>query len=256
MASFPTTTRQPFLKDRILRLWNLTVSSVNAAMMAKSRAGKGRDTGEEMNHSSIEVILYDLGNVILPFNHFQIAEKLSRFSQKREFQDPSSLFSYLFDFEKGAINGYEVGKVSSLEFFQSLREFLQLSLSFEEFRPIWNEIFTENQEVSEIILSQKGRWRLGLLSNTNPLHFDYILSKFPVIRVFDQWILSHEVGFKKPAVEVFQKAIEWASVEPRRILFIDDMKKHVEVTVSLGMHGIHFLSAGQLREELSLKLWE
>ena len=202
----------------------------------------------------IEVILYDLGNVILPFNHFQIAEKLSRSSQRKEFQDPQKMFSYLFDFEKGAVNGYEVGKVSSLEFFQSLRGFLQLSLSFEDFIPIWNEIFIEDQEVSQIILSQKGRWKLGLLSNTNPLHFDYVLAKFSIIRVFDRWILSHEMGFKKPAVEIFQKAVQWASVEPRKILFIDDMKKHVEVAASLGIQGIHFVSAAQLREELSLKL--
>ncbi len=209
-----------------------------------------------MNLSPIKVILYDLGNVILPFNHFQIAEKLSRFSQKKEFRDPQKIFSYLFDFEKGAVNGYEVGKVSSSGFFESLKESLQLSLSFEEFIPIWNEIFTENKEVSQIILSQKGRWKLGLLSNTNPLHFDYILSEFPIIRVFDRWILSHEVGSKKPAVEIFQEAIEWASVEPLRMLFIDDMEKHVEVAASLGMRGIHFLSAGQLREELSVNLGE
>ena len=212
------------------------------------------EEGEEMIQPPIEVILYDLGNVILPFNHFQIAEKLSRFSQRKEFQDPPKMFSYLFDFDKGAVNGYEVGKVSSLEFFQSLRGFLQLSLSFEDFIPIWNEIFIEDQEVSQIILSQKGRWRLGLLSNTNPLHFDYALAKFSIIRVFDRWILSHEVGFKKPAVEIFQKAAQWASVEPRKILFIDDMKKHVEVAASLGIQGIHFISAEQLKEELSSKL--
>jgi FMN phosphatase YigB (HAD superfamily) len=44
----------------------------------------------------IEVILFDLGNVILPFNHFQIAEKLSRFVQRKEFQDPKKTFSHLF----------------------------------------------------------------------------------------------------------------------------------------------------------------
>lgn len=207
-----------------------------------------------MNQHLIEVILYDLGNVILPFTHYQIAEKLSRFSQKEEFQDSRKLFSYLFNFENGAINGYEVGKVSTLEFFQSLKEELRLILSYEEFIPIWNDIFLENQEVSETILSQKGKWRLGLLSNTNPLHFDYVLSKFPIVRVFDRWILSHEVGFKKPAIEIFQKAIEWASAEPGKILFIDDMKKHVEVAMSLGLQGIHFVSAPQLKEELKKKL--
>jgi len=207
-----------------------------------------------MSQSPIEVILFDLGNVILPFTHYQIAEKLSQFSQRKEFQDPQRIFSYLFDFEKGAVNGYEVGKVSSIQFFKSLKKYLHLSLSFKKFIPIWNDIFTEDQGVSEIIRSLKGKKKLGLISNTNPLHFDYILSKFPVIRIFDKWILSHEVGFKKPDVHIFQKAMEWASVEPGKILLIDDMKKHVEVAVSLGMQGIHFISADQLREELYIKL--
>jgi HAD superfamily hydrolase (TIGR01509 family) len=74
------------------------------------------------------------------------------------------------------------------------------------------------------------------------------------MKAFDKWILSYEVGFKKPAVEIFQTAIEWASVEPQKILFIDDVKTHVEVAISLGMHGIHFISAEQLKKELSLKL--
>ncbi len=202
----------------------------------------------------IEVILFDLGNVILSFNNYQIAEKLSRFSQKKEFQNPKEIFPYLFDLEEGVINNFDVGKVSPVEFFQSLKEFFHLSLSFEEFVPIWTDIFVENQEVSKIIRSLKRRWRLGLLSNTDPLHFNYILSKFPIMGTFDKWILSYEVGFKKPAVQIFQKAIEWVSVEPRRILFIDDIKKHVEVAVSLGMQGIHFVSASQLKEELHKKL--
>ena len=207
-----------------------------------------------MTPSPIEVILFDLGNVILPFSHYQIAEKLSRFSQKKEFQDPQRIFSYLFDFKKGVINHFDVGKVSPSEFFRSVKEHLDLSLSFEEFLPIWNDIFVEDQEVSKIILSLKGGWKLGLLSNTDPLHFNYILAEFPTIRRFEKWILSYEVGFKKPAVEIFQKAIEWASVEPGKILFIDDMKKHIEVAISLGMQGIHFTSAQQLKEELYIKL--
>jgi putative hydrolase of the HAD superfamily len=207
-----------------------------------------------MPQPSIEVILYDLGNVILPFNHYQIAEKFSQLSEKREARDPQAIFSYLFDFQKGMANRFDVGQVSPQEFFQSIKEPLGLSISFDEFIPIWTDIFSENVEVSQIILSQKGRWRLGLLSNTDPLHFNYILSKFPVVRAFDKWILSYEVGFQKPAVEIFQTAIEWASVEPQQILFVDDTKKHVEVAISLGMQGIHFVSAEQLKKEFMLHL--
>ena len=207
-----------------------------------------------MKQPCIEVILYDLGNVILPFNHYQIAEKLARLSAHPQFQDPRPIFSYLFDFQNGAIHEYEVGKVSSLQFFQSLKEWFQLSLSYEAFVPIWNEIFVENPEVSEMILLQRGTWKLGLLSNTNALHFDYVLSTFPIVRVFDRWILSHEVGFKKPAIEIFQKAVAWAGVEPENILFIDDLKRNVDAALSLGIQAIHFVSARQLREELSKRL--
>ena len=202
----------------------------------------------------IEAILFDLGNVILPFSHYQIAEKLSRFSQKKKFQDPERIFSYLFDFETGAVNEYEVGKLSSIQFFQSLKEYLHLSLSFEDFVPLWNDIFLEDQGVSEIIRSMKGKSKLGLISNTNALHFHYILAKFPIIHVFDKWILSYEVGFKKPDVRIFQKAIDWASVEPKKTLLIDDTKKHVEAAASLDMQVIHFVSAHQLEQELSTKL--
>lgn len=203
-----------------------------------------------MNRDTVEVILFDLGNVILPFNHYQIAEKLSRFTGKGEFRDPRKIFSYLFDFQKGAINPYETGKMSTEEFFLSLKRELVLSLSFQEFQPIWNDIFWENVEVSETIKSLRGKKRLGLVSNTNPLHFDYVLSKFPILRVFDRWILSHEVGYKKPAPQIFHKAIEWAGVLPERILFIDDLKSHVLAAQSLGIQSIHFLSPIQLNEEL------
>ena len=208
----------------------------------------------KMNKPLIEVILFDLGNVILPFDHFQIAEKLSQFSQRKEFRDPKKIFSYLFDLQEGAINPFDLGKVSPQEFFQAIKEHLDLSVSFDEFVPIWCNIFVEDQEVTQIILSLKRKWRLGLLSNTDPLHFNHILSTFPVMRAFDKWILSYEVGLKKPAIQIFQKAIEWASVKPEKILYIDDTKEYVEAAASLGIQSIHFISSTQLKERLDLKL--
>ncbi len=201
-----------------------------------------------MERSSIELIIFDLGNVILPFNHYQIAEKLSRFSINHE--EPKEIFSFLFDIEKGAVNPYETGKISTLEFFESIKRSLKLSISFDEFKPIWNDIFWEDNGVSKIIYALKGKKRLFLLSNTNPLHFDYILSRFPIIRVFDRWILSYEVGFKKPAIEIFETAMKYSLTEPQNIIFIDDVKSHVDVASSLGMKAIHFESANQLRKEL------
>ncbi|OGP60390.1 MAG: hypothetical protein A2162_13130 [Deltaproteobacteria bacterium RBG_13_52_11b] len=204
-----------------------------------------------MAQTPIEVILFDLGNVILPFDHHQLGEKLLQFSLKKETEDPKKIFAYLFDLHTGAVNLYETGKMSSLEFFQSLKDFFHLKISFDEFTTIWNDIFTENEDVSDIIRSLKGKRKLGLVSNTNALHFDSIASRFTVVRSFDRWILSHEVGFKKPAPEIYQRAIEWASVEPPNILFIDDIERNVEAAVSLGIQGMQFVSAEKLKEELN-----
>jgi len=218
------------------------------------RGGRGALEEQEVDTPCIEVIFFDLGNVILPFNHYQIAEKLLPFVQRAEFQDPKKIFSYLFDFKNGAINSFDIGKLSPQEYFRSLKESLELSIFFEAFVPIWNRIFVEDRGVSEIIRSLKGKWRLGLLSNTDPLHFEYIVSTFPVVSELEKWILSYEVGFKKPDARIFQKAIEWASVEHERILFIDDTKGHVEAATSLGMQGIHFVSSQHLKEDLQIKL--
>jgi HAD superfamily hydrolase (TIGR01509 family) len=62
------------------------------------------------------------------------------------------------------------------------------------------------------------------------------------------------VGFKKPAVEIFQKAMDWAAVGPERIVFIDDHERNIKAAVALGMHGLHFTSYQQLKEELNRKL--
>jgi len=203
-----------------------------------------------MVENSIQVILFDLGNVILPFNHYQIGEKLSKLSNHKDFQNPDKIFSYIFDLEHGIVNPYEEGKISSSEFFKTIREDLRLLISFNEFQPIWNDIFWENKEVTELICSLEGKKRLCLVSNTNPMHFDYILSKFPIIKKFEKWILSYEVGYKKPSLKIYECALKWASIKPKHILFIDDIKKHIDVAISMGMNGILFKSAEQLKKEL------
>jgi hypothetical protein len=72
-----------------------------------------RRIGMRNGKKVIEVILFDLGNVILPYNHNQIAEKLSRFSQRKEFQDPQRIFSFLFYLKKGLINYFDVETLTS-----------------------------------------------------------------------------------------------------------------------------------------------
>jgi len=123
-----------------LEAWDLIIKFCGHRLMK----GKEKIETASMGRSPIEVIFFDLGNVILPFNHYPIAEKLSQCSPKKEFQDPQRIFSFLFDLQKGIINDFDVGKVSPPEFFHSVKKHFDLSISYDEFIPIWNDIFIED----------------------------------------------------------------------------------------------------------------
>ena len=57
----------------------------------------------------IKLFVFDLGNVILPFEHRQIAVKLHEKSTEKEAFTPEQLFDVMFDLQNGLINPYEEG---------------------------------------------------------------------------------------------------------------------------------------------------
>jgi len=89
-------------------------------------------------HREVKVFSYDwalrfdLGNVILPFEHRQIAVKLHEVSRIQNRFTPDDLFRFLFERDRGFVNPYEEGRISSLDFFAKLRERYKLKLEFEE----------------------------------------------------------------------------------------------------------------------------
>ena len=105
----------------------------------------------------IKLFVFDLGNVILPFEHRQIAVKLHETSRIQDRFTPDDLFKFLFDRDRGLVNPYEEGLMSSVDFFAKLREKYKLELEFEEFQDIWNIIFEEDLEVNDTIMYLKNK---------------------------------------------------------------------------------------------------
>ena len=61
----------------------------------------------------IDLFVFDLGQVILPFEHRPIASKLWEKSRKRSVLSPNIVFDDLFDLHNGSVNNYEEGLMSS-----------------------------------------------------------------------------------------------------------------------------------------------
>ena len=208
-------------------------------------------------HSSVKVFpmirlfVFDLGNVILPFEHRQIAVKLHEVSRTQDRFTPDDLFRFLFERDRGFVNLYEEGLMSSLDFFEKLRERYKLELEFEEFKDIWNHIFEENPEINAIITHLKNRgYPVFLLSNTNELHFSYIMERYPIVQSLDEWILSYEVGARKPKEKIYDAVFEKTDIARDETLYIDDIKAYVEAAKRYGLQGLHFKNAKDLWEFL------
>lgn len=199
----------------------------------------------------ISLFVFDLGNVILPFDHRPIATKLHERSVVDGLWTPKEIFDDLFDVSNGIINRYEEGLTSSIEFYLEIRSRYRLNLTYEEFKEIWNNIFWDNPEVNELIVYLKAKgYPVFILSNTNELHFSYIIERFPIVHTVDDWILSFEVGAKKPSRRIFEAIFEKADVRKERVLFIDDVEDYVTAARSLGIRGLVYKNPSDLWEEV------
>jgi FMN phosphatase YigB (HAD superfamily) len=199
----------------------------------------------------IKLFVFDLGNVILPFEHRQIAAKLHETSRIQDRFTPDDLFKFLFDMDRGLVNPYEEGLMSSVDFFAKLREKYKLELEFDEFKDIWNIIFQEDLDVNDVILYLKNKgYPVFLLSNTNELHFSYIMERYPIVHSLDEWILSYEVGAKKPKRKIYNTIFEKTDTVRSEVLYIDDIPGYVEAAKSYGLQGLVFKNAKDVWELL------
>lgn len=195
----------------------------------------------------IKAVIFDLGNVLINFDHRIAARRILKFTDKSE----QEIFDLFFD--SGLTASYEEGKISSSQFFSVVKKILNLKISYKEFLPIWNEIFfltEENKAVYNLALSLKGRYTLLLLSNINEAHFAYIKKTFPVFDAFHYIITSFELGLRKPEPQVYKKIIEILKVSAGDIFYTDDREELVESAKSLGLRAFVYKGIQQLRHDL------
>jgi glucose-1-phosphatase len=188
-----------------------------------------------------KLFVFDLGKVILPFEHHQIAAKLHERSGLTGETTAQDLFRFVFARAEGLVNAYEMGNMSSHEFYREIRRAFRLDVTYDEFKEIWNDIFWENEEVSRAVLYLKERgYPLFLLSNVSELHFLHIIERYHIVHAFDEWILSFEVGAKKPEKRIYDAIFEKTDVAPEEVFYIDDIPDFVEAARGYGIPGMVF----------------
>ena len=193
---------------------------------------------------SYKVIIFDLGNTLIRFDHNISAKKLANL-----FHLDSEKVKSLF-FDSGLTRLFEKGLISNKGFHSRVAELLNIKISFGDFATIWNDIFWEDEESCRIARELKHDYRLLLLSNINRMHFDYIVRKFDIMKIFDDMVLSFIVGAMKPEHPIFQEAVKKAGVEKSAILYIDDRDDLIKEANALGIESIKYEGAQKLKKDL------
>ena len=94
------------------------------------------------------------------------------------------------------------------------------------------------------------RYRHYALTNWSAENFPIALSRFDFLHWFDGRLVSGEEGMRKPFPEFFQLLFDRFQIDPSRSIFIDDNLRNVKAGEAMGLKGIHFQSAAELRKEL------
>lgn len=186
---------------------------------------------------NIDNIIFDLGGVLLNIDYYKSINKFKSLG----ITDFENLFTQakqnkLFDM-------LDTGEISPGDFRDTIRKYSNTKLTDNQIDDAWNAMLLNlPKERIELLQNVKQKYRTFLLSNTNAIHYPqymkYMESEFGIKNLsdlFEKEYLSHEIGMRKPDIEVFTLIIEEQKLNPQKTLFIDDTKQHVDGARKAGL---------------------
>jgi glucose-1-phosphatase len=169
-------------------------------------------------------VFFDLGNVLLLFDHHKMKQQVASCCHL-SLQETEFLFQKHFD-------AYEKGFISTQALYSDLLG-REKDISFTDFTHALSDIFQPNIPVITLLEKLKTRGiKLFILSNTCDAHFNFAKANFSFLKLFDGFVLSYEVGSRKPERKIYQKALELANCSIKKCFYIDDVPEFVQAALS------------------------
>ena len=198
---------------------------------------------------------FDLGNVLLAFSHERMCSQMAQVAGV----SPDLVRHALFE-AKGSARSvqwrFERGDLNVLAVYDHFCETLGVEPNREELFAAGRDIFNVIEESVAIIeqLAASGR-RLGIMSNTNTLDWEFVTSgRYPFLNnAFEQYVLSFEVRSMKPEAAIYEHAVKLVGAEPGQVFFTDDRPENVDGALAVGLDATLFTTPAKLREDLQTR---
>ena len=191
-----------------------------------------------------KALIFDLGRVLVHFDFTRGYRALEGLCPYAASEIPKRIATTRL------MQGLETGVIAPRDFYAQFSDLLELRTDYNRFCEIWTSIFTHELLPEALLEALAKRYRLVLLSNTNPIHFEMIRGAYPHLRHFHDLVLSYEVGALKPDEAIYRAALSKAGCEARRCFYTDDIPEFVEGGRRAGMDAVQFESREQLEGEL------
>lgn len=172
------------------------------------------------------MVMFDMGGVIVRLN--PIEELLADGAMSAEEFWPKWLAS-------PTVRNFERGGLSADEFGRDLVVELGLAMTGDELLDRFSRFPAGLYPGAEdLVAAVVDRVDVGVLSNTNALHWDTQIDADRLKAMFPRPHLSYEIGLVKPDREVFDHVAADLGAAPDRILFIDDNRINVDGAIAAG----------------------
>ena len=113
--------------------------------------------------------------------------------------------------------------------------------------------FTVDHSMLALTQALAARERVMLFSNTNQVHWDFLVALTDGALAGFEAYLSHEIRAAKPAPEAFRLVARRAAIDPQRSIFFDDVAANVEGARAAGFQAEVFTAEAALRSLLEAR---
>ncbi len=184
-------------------------------------------------YQMIRCVVSDLGKVILFFDNHIFFRKMAEYCPYSS-QDIAERVHGRMDL----IRLFDTGKIEPADFYSEVIRNLDATVDQDIFFQIYCDVFSINPPVLDLLKSLKPRYKLILLSNTDVKRFGFIKNKFPEVLIFDDYVLSFEVGYMKPHIGIYREMLKKAQFQAKECVFLDDMPENIQGALNAGMKTI------------------
>ncbi len=196
----------------------------------------------------LKTIFFDLGNVLVFFSRPKMYAQVAECTGL----SPDAIQKILID-EK-IQDFYEMGEIDTAHLIHIFKSRSPKLFASRALLDALSDIFTPNTTLFPLVEHLKNqKLRLILLSNTSECHYNRVHADYPVLSLFDDFVLSYKVGALKPSPQIFLHALSKAGCDPTECFYTDDIPEFVEGARKIGLDSEIFTGVAGLKASLAAR---